>query len=76
MDSMNIYVILFFSFLGRGVVEAPFRTVVDYIHKLQSRLEWDDFLMVCLSLNLYILHACSYQACVCTFVCLISCVAN
>ncbi len=43
----------FNSFLGRGVIDVPLHSVVDYIHKFHTRLEWDDFLMVGLCLYYY-----------------------
>ena len=40
-------VVLPVSFLGRGVIDVPMSKIVDYIHKFHSRLEWDDFAIVC-----------------------------
>lgn len=37
---------LLFSFLGRGVVDAPLRAVGDFTGELQSTFTWDNTLVV------------------------------
>ncbi len=47
---------LFYSFMGRGIIEKPLKEVAEFIKNVDNNMSWDNFLIVSISSGLEQYH--------------------